>query len=345
MAFYSSYSGSGLGEYNYNSYAVNYDYAQNPGFTAYNYQEFDQPYSRYDPNSYYDPTPTYPALSYPTISYSAATFSEPKFIEYDPNYEKSQLVIYYSNLEFNEPEFEEYDPTPYGGGYDIVKTYGKPLPPSDQTCYPRSGSGSNALPSGPPVPLPAVEKGTDEKAIVPQNKSAGQVPDEMPQPQINLTDLPEKDENKTDDTQDLNPSAGEEEEEEDDSRPVNGSGYGNGYSGGHYDEYEKPVLAQYPPGYGLEALDVCESLFGYWPCLSRMKKQRETCCEGSSDDIEGDYCYRENMWKGTADYLFGSPYPYGGGRGEEGSSYGGGEFVYAYQRHYPTQAQYRQLEN
>ncbi|KAI9121589.1 hypothetical protein K1719_008622 [Acacia pycnantha] len=335
MAFYgSSYAGSGFGEYDYNSYAMNYDSVQNPGFIAYNYQESNQPYYGYDSSLYYDPAPTYSALSYPAISYSAATSSEPKFIEYDPNYGNSQLVIHYSNLEFNEPEFEEYDPTPYGGGYNIVETYGKPRPPSDQTCYPRSGSlGSKGLPSGPIVLLPAVEKGTDEKAIVPQNESAGQVTDEMPQPQLSLTDF--------------NSSGGEdiyghETEEEDggggggddDSGSGDGGGYGNGYSGGHYDEYEKPVPVQYPYGYGMETLDLCESVFGYWPCLARMKKERENCGEG-------DYCYRENMWKGTADYLFGSTNPYG--RGEEGSSHGGGDLVYAYQRHYPTQAEYRQV--
>lgn len=32
-------------------------------------------------------------------------------------------------------EFDEYDPTPYGGGYDIALTYGRPLPPSEETCY------------------------------------------------------------------------------------------------------------------------------------------------------------------------------------------------------------------
>ncbi|XP_054803922.1 uncharacterized protein At5g39570 [Prosopis cineraria] len=357
MAFYnSSYATSGFGEYNYNYYAVNYDSAQIPGFMTYNYQQLNQPCYGYDSSSYHDPTPTFPALSYPTMSYSAATFSEPEVIVYDPNYGKSQLVIYYSNLEFNEPDFDEFDPTPYGGGYDIVETYGKPLPPSDQTCYPRSGSGSDAVPSGSVVPLPAVEKGTDnEKAIVPQNESAGQVPDKMPQPQISLADLPLKEEDKVHRTPDPNFYGGEnikehEEEEDDgddgDSRSGNGSGHGSGYNGGHYDEYEKAVPLQYPSGYGLETLDLCESLFGYWPCVARMKK-REKCCEGASDEVEGDYCYRENMWKGTADYLFGSPYPYGGGggggRGEEGGSYGG-EPLYAYQRHYQPKHSTGRLE-
>jgi hypothetical protein len=35
-------------------------------------------------------------------------------------------------------DFDEYDPTPYGGGYDIALTFGRTLPPSDETCYPIS---------------------------------------------------------------------------------------------------------------------------------------------------------------------------------------------------------------
>ncbi|KAB5561209.1 hypothetical protein DKX38_006166 [Salix brachista] len=39
-------------------------------------------------------------------------------------------------------DYDEYDPTPYGGGYDITLTYGRPFPSSDETCYPiNSASG------------------------------------------------------------------------------------------------------------------------------------------------------------------------------------------------------------
>ncbi|XP_041016096.1 uncharacterized protein At5g39570-like [Juglans microcarpa x Juglans regia] len=37
-------------------------------------------------------------------------------------------------------DFDQYEPTPYGGGYDIVLTYDRPLPPSDETCYHFSSS-------------------------------------------------------------------------------------------------------------------------------------------------------------------------------------------------------------
>ncbi|RLN13545.1 hypothetical protein C2845_PM09G08300 [Panicum miliaceum] len=35
-------------------------------------------------------------------------------------------------------DFDEFDPTPYGGGYDLFVTYGRPLPPSEETCHPCS---------------------------------------------------------------------------------------------------------------------------------------------------------------------------------------------------------------
>ncbi|KAJ4761475.1 hypothetical protein LUZ62_071850 [Rhynchospora pubera] len=41
-------------------------------------------------------------------------------------------------------DFDAYDPTPYGGGYDLALTYGRPLPPSDDTCHPVSTSTSSS---------------------------------------------------------------------------------------------------------------------------------------------------------------------------------------------------------
>ena len=339
MAYYysSNYQGNDYGEYNFNSYGVNYyDYAQNPNFLAYNGYGFNQPYYGYDQSLYY--SPNYPNSNYSTISYSATTFSDPKLIEYDPNLGMSQLVISYSNLEFNQPEFEDYDPTPYSGGYDITQTYGKPLPPSEEICYPHSekisaGVRSDAIPVDAIVPLPNVEEEIHdrEKAIVPQNGSAGQMTGEMPEPQDNSRDLQEEEELRSRETQDLIPYENEDSKD----NYYSGSGYGNGYG----NEYER-VPPQYPGGYGLEAVDLCESLFGYWPCLAKMK--RGNCCHDVVNE-EGYNC-KENMWKGTADYLFGSPNPYGG-RGDDGSGYGG-ETVYAYdyERHYPTQSQYLQIE-
>ncbi|XP_043812979.1 uncharacterized protein At5g39570 isoform X3 [Manihot esculenta] len=47
---------------------------------------------------------------------------------------------YYTRNDDDVNDFDEYDPTPYGGGYDIALTYGRPTPPSEETCYPNSSS-------------------------------------------------------------------------------------------------------------------------------------------------------------------------------------------------------------
>jgi hypothetical protein len=39
-----------------------------------------------------------------------------------------------------------------------------------------------------------------------------------------------------------------------------------------------------PSGYGLEAMDLCESLFGYWPCLTR---ENRGCSDGQECVGEG----------------------------------------------------------
>lgn len=348
MAYYSStYSGSDYGEYNFNSYALNYDYAQTPSYMPYTSYDYNQPYYRYDPNLYY--ASNYPAQCYQTISYSATNYSDPKSLVYEPNYGMTQLVISYSNLEFNEPEFDEYDPTPYGGGYDIDQTYGKPLSPSDKICYPRSGSSPIPISepfSGSIVPLPNVQEEIEEKA--PQNGTLVQKTEEEPKSQDSSIDQPrEVEDNNFDDDLKQEPhedddseseSEGSHHEDDYNSESNIGSGYVGGYSGGHGGEYEKQVAPQYPSGYGLEAVDLCESLFGYWPCLARMKR-RECGCEEVTH--RGNYC-QESMWKGTADYLFGNPDPYSG-RGEDQRGYGG-DIVYGYQRHYPMQSQYRQID-
>ncbi|XP_010258266.1 PREDICTED: uncharacterized protein At5g39570-like [Nelumbo nucifera] len=52
-------------------------------------------------------------------------------------------MAFYSGGEDAVDDFDEYDPTPYGGGYDIVVTYGQSLEPSDEICYPISSSSSD----------------------------------------------------------------------------------------------------------------------------------------------------------------------------------------------------------
>lgn len=52
---------------------------------------------------------------------------------------------YYTNNEDDVDDFNDYDPTPYSGGYDITVTYGRSLPPSDETCYPLSSRSGDAF--------------------------------------------------------------------------------------------------------------------------------------------------------------------------------------------------------
>ncbi|CAN1772619.1 Uncharacterized protein At5g39570 [Linum perenne] len=53
---------------------------------------------------------------------------------------------YYSRADANAvDDFDEYDPTPYGGGYDIFLTFGRPIKPSDETCYPKNRSADDDI--------------------------------------------------------------------------------------------------------------------------------------------------------------------------------------------------------
>lgn len=52
---------------------------------------------------------------------------------------------YYTKDDADVDDFDEYDPTPYSGGYDITVTYGRPLPPSDENCYPLSSLSGDAF--------------------------------------------------------------------------------------------------------------------------------------------------------------------------------------------------------
>ncbi|CAL5183329.1 unnamed protein product [Lathyrus oleraceus] len=323
MDYYnSSYSGSGYGEYNFNSYTVNYNYDQVPSSYDYN-----QPNYGYDSSSYFS-DPSYSDHSYnnhQTLAYSSTTFSDPKYLVYDPNYGMTQLVLSYSTLEFNEPAFDEYDPTPYGGGYDIVETYGKPQPPSEKICYPRSDSTSNSIPVPTPapipipvlvpVPVPLEDVKTEEKVNKPQNETIDQIAVEKPKSEDSTI------------KETIEAYEGEEESEDSDYSEENDAEDADGdenNSGSSYEKEVTPPKYEYPSGYGLETVDICESLFGYWPCLAKMK--RENCCNGS---IHRENHCQENMWKGTADYLFGNPYPYSGRRDDDY----GGEFFYGYERH------------
>lgn len=283
MANWDSYSGE--------NYQIPYDY--NYGIVDFNRiypSDYDHRYLGFDPMSYYCNYAS--ETSSASVAYSAYALSETKHVVYDPNcysvYESespSQFRISYSVYEFNEVDFEEYDPTPYGGGYDIHATYGKPLPPSDKTCYPCSSADPTKLPTLASVPLGSVEDSHEKDKVV---NGFASVPAKETKP---MQTIEEEEEVDTD-----------EKEEEEDSGSSHGSGRIENVD-------EEKVKARYvPSGYGLEAMDLCETIFGgYFPCL--LHKQR---CD-DSNRLDVSCCERNDSdpWKKTSDYLFGDLYPYG----------------------------------
>ncbi|OWM83544.1 uncharacterized protein LOC116206007 [Punica granatum] len=278
--------------------------------------------------SYYSYTPIQP-----TVAYSASPLYESKTFKIDPhNPYETRFIISYSTMEFNEPEFEDYDPTPYGGGYDPSLTYGKPLPPSDEVCYPKDSGKDDAKvqPQGKiaapeEITVPAPIEGTDRG----EERSTGK--QEEPKPLVPVPEVEKQ---------------GDQEYGTYNSPPeVNANG----------DDRMFPLP---PPGLGLDALDICESLFGYWPCLAR-DARRGYCCCPHGYDYRGRCIQRINECEGAANYLFGSPDPYYG-MTNEGRAYDReiGEFtsysysssssssVYTQERqHYEDQGvQHRQAE-
>ncbi|XP_010458543.1 PREDICTED: uncharacterized protein LOC104739785 [Camelina sativa] len=280
-------------------------------------------YSAYDPMSYniynWNGSETETTSAY--VAYSVSTMSEPKHLFYDPNlyttYESPpQFMIHRSvasALDFNEPEFDEYDSTPYGGGYDVVATYGKPLPPSVETCYPCSTAPHAKAPSPPeiiaPVPLGIYDGG--QKNVVKKRVTFAE-PVEEARP---METIKEEEKEESEEEGDESEDDDEEEEEEDHS-----SSYGNEKED-HIASYgtEKPetvdkadVKALYiPSGYGLEATDLCEVIFGgYFPCVLRNKRRQEDEQDRAAAAVS---CWESNSdpWKTTSDYLFGDSYPYG----------------------------------
>lgn len=331
MAYYNSgyYPSSDHGEYQY--YQTSYAYNSNDFMTDQDsvaHTSYDDPsfYNLFDyniPTHYnysanynhsYDHNPSWSsaATNITTTAYSVFTPTEPKSIQYyEPNSHhmfaynhspQTRFLISYNSVspELDIPEFEEYDPTPYSGGYDIFQIYGKPLPPSAETCYPHSTKDTKP---------PAFNAESKEKE-------------------------------KRDPQNGLKPKEAAREEEK------------RSHENGHGDEINKPetkveytndqdlpVRTHFPSGYGLEATDLCESLFGYWPCFSGYAKRSAMNACHDSGFHEGIRCGKQ--WNGAADYLFGSSDPYVEKR-DGGGSYG--LPIHCYQRHYQETPLYLQVE-
>lgn len=260
-------------------------------------------YTRSDPIEYRSSHNYYEYPVYP----SGINYSEPKLLKYEPPpYDQcyfpceTKFTISYSKVEeFNEPEFEEYDPTPYGGGYDPASTYGEPLPPSETTCYPRSVPRSDAisLESFSFASIPSPYGKEDDLPTKPPN---GNKPMDT---KIEGTETEVGNGEKvTSDGADVEIVEPSDVIEGDDPRDQNG--FENGSRGDYGYGSEREMSKMLPYGAGLETLDICESIFGYWPCLAKIEQQqRRKCSEALGQE-------RRDPWESAADYLFGSPIVY-----------------------------------
>ncbi|THG18829.1 uncharacterized protein At5g39570 [Camellia sinensis] len=314
MAYYSSnfYKGD-AGEYHSNPpyCTTSYDIVPFQNSISYSNYEFSEPrLSEYNLSAYYvgayDPFPIPSEINYSTYNP----------IPYNTNYFSSntQYTISYStSTALDDIEFEEYDPTPYGGGYDPTLTYGKPLPPSDEICHPRSLPEPNGVSSDnfsyASIPSPYGNGDIDEQSAQPPKKT--KPTEEQPQPNGG--------------TGDNGHDTGHPEKLPDSSlgECYPWSGYGYGVTNEDY-------VPQAPCGYGLDGMDMCESIFGYWPCLDRIN--RKNCGH------QGIEVGQENQWEGAVEYLFGSPYRHGG---DEDGDYG--VPICNYGRHHQEQQHYRQV--
>uniref|UniRef100_A0A5B7CB79 Uncharacterized protein n=1 Tax=Davidia involucrata TaxID=16924 RepID=A0A5B7CB79_DAVIN len=324
-----AYYGSKLYEDDVGEYSNCYDIV--PTQDSISLFSYEPKFIEYDPSDYggtYDPH-----LTRTEINYSTYNFSEPKCIEYNPTphgtgyfSSETQYIVSYSTSEINESDFVEYDMTP--GGYDIAQTYGKPLPPSDEICYPPSMSEPNELYQKDDIdgdgnqPTKAIEDeqqfhdgGGDQptKAIEEERQSHGGGGDRL----SNGYDQLEKpsDSNKGEETEVYTC---------DDNYPW--SAYGYGYNN---------QVPQPPYGYVSDAMDFCESIFGYWPCLSREDWKSHGGQEVADEESIDDH------WKSARDYLFGSTHSYGEPR-NGGGSYGDFSSSYSYKRHYQEPPLYRE---
>ncbi|XP_052200990.1 uncharacterized protein LOC127807312 [Diospyros lotus] len=286
----------------------NYDIVPFHDTVEYSVPDPSEPkFFEYDSTAYSDACDPFPTQS--LINYSTYNPTEPKLIQYhNPahyGYETQYVISYSQTTEPDDPDidFVEYDPTPFRGGYDPVLTYGKPLPPSDEICYPRSLHVSNGHPSDGfsygSIPSPYGKDDSDPRNTVkPREETEPTYPSTGDNGHLLGEEIPpEKPSDSGQGDQDQRDGYGSEGCDP----PWPGYDYG---SGNGYDH--KEVAHQLPYGYGLEAMDLCESLFGYWPCLSRKKKYYGCQEFGSGGEVGQDH-----QWKNSAaDYLFGSPYGY-----------------------------------
>uniref|UniRef100_A0A803LKZ6 Uncharacterized protein n=1 Tax=Chenopodium quinoa TaxID=63459 RepID=A0A803LKZ6_CHEQI len=312
-------------------YGNAYQQALTPSLVGYYYSNYNQPESVLtkdaslsESGEYYDHVTTHYAVFYNNNNTAAEAEEGTDAVSFDE---------------------KDWNPKPFHGGYDINEKYGKPLPPSEEICYPSSKPDSNNAQtlgdfSYGAVPSPYVN-GV-------KNDVGGEEPSEIG-PIVPLIDASHAKEAQ-DVESDAKPKDGsivseaiqeekaldfEEGFEEEVEEEIEGGVVGDE---GSKEEYGDQIRRQIPPGYGMEAIDLCEGVFGgYFPCLWK-RNQRIYNHQRDGNDNMNDYDY---CWKETAEYLFGNPNPYGGTMPEKGSY---GDPVYSYHRHFPQQPLTEQVQ-
>ncbi|XP_074270014.1 uncharacterized protein LOC141592992 [Silene latifolia] len=195
------------------------------------------------------------------------------------------------------------------------------------------------------------DKDTDGKQEILQNFEGEEKPKSILVLEENVIDSEEDEDEDEDEDQDEDEDEDEDEEDEDNGEQVIMPTLEGGKEDiaskvnvghekeegnrGNEDGYGKEIRRQITPGYGMEAIDICEGLFGgYFPCLLK-KNKGGSCkqCGGSGVKLRNMDEYE--CWQGTVDYFFGNPNPYGGSMPEKGSY---GDPMLSYQRYYPQES-------
>lgn len=280
------------------------------------------------------------------MNYSMHSFSEPStVVEYDPPTYQTQYFISYKKVTFNELNNQvydptpydginnEYDPTPYDGGYDQTITYGKPLPPSDQICYPRSGPKPASLSldgfSYNSIPSPYGDNDSGSSSIAKPLEESESVEEKESDSYNEGTIVESIDLVKPTEFDEEEESNGEvegalvEQYDTGNGRDIEGFNnghdypwlyYDHGYGDGRiqvYDKYDcdKQIVAQTQHGYGSDGvLNYCESILGYWPCLAKKNKETNELVRQNIGDTKRvpDLPKETDYFKTTAEYIFGS---------------------------------------
>ncbi|KAL2495207.1 uncharacterized protein Fot_38964 [Forsythia ovata] len=339
MAFYGYMGGVGEchwtpSDYEFSSYEFNdssyYDYCNSsitPAQVNYSVCEKNEPpLIQYEPIIYYDSSPSsyyydgFESDSRFETNYSVYSYSEPKLVQYEqPPYAKvyfssaTKSQLYNSTEEFNEIEFDDYDTTPYSGGFDPSTTYGSPLPPSDDICYPRSTPQSDgaALEGSSYGSIPSPYGGNEKEIAIktdPQphgeNEDKNSIDGAGSEKVGELNDPQPHGENE--DKIRFDGVASEKVGELTDPQPHAEIGeLGNELPLYNHDNgFENGQIPQISYGSGLECMDLCDSLFGYWPCLAKRDEKMNEICP-----VCGHGGPR-NPWDSAADYIFGAPLAY-----------------------------------